>query len=1069
MNDSAVLLKSPARKPLCVYPVLLAPLSLALLLGTMYWTVARSIDEQSGNIRFHFTRLMEHIQEQELFLRRVAAYDPIDWSGRNTGDLHELSHLLAQSRDCENWNIPRSPTTSLALDPALRQIPRIFALGLQLSSLYQAFWSSSRNQTPRAFMFNSCGNLDIAALATQNDRNGSGHVASTAMLELGQATLEKGWPASHQVRWRQYPGSQALGLRPGMLAYINLHMGSAQRPFSANQGETRVASLLELDDIQNVERLKDSTAYDALTLVDPAGNILVGSREPTESLHEGLNVGWQGMTLKLTSHTPALWTGFYNISYRELYSQALWALASLLGLMAGAVACGWSASRWYRAWEQAPHPLAQQSVAESEAFNRTVIETSPTGLCVLGREDFKVLLENPLARQEAITSDLLALLEQDPQCIDGTESCLMIEGRYLQVRFAATRYQDQEAVLCVFNDITWQIKSAQALEQARSSADAANQAKALFVATMSHEIRTPLYGVLGTLELFGLTALDPRQADYLQTIQRSSGDLLQLISNVLDLSRIESGQMKIEPVEFCPLDLLEDLLRTHAALAEHHGILLYGCIDPGLPALLQGDAERIRQILGNLLDNALKFTDSGRVVLRARVLELDEQQASIEWQVTDTGIGISTEQQKHLFDPFYQVRDTSTQAGAGLGLAISRHLCALMEGHMQVTSEPGLGSSFSMRLQLPRLAGALPGLQSFPDGPPVYVRAPIPELLKNTCEWLERLGIQASAVPTDWDEQPQPPLLIDMLPRDTLVSWPGLCINAVGNASPGEPRTVDAHDIRAIAQAASRSRQGLPLPSAPRQPEALRLLNLHVLVAEDNPVNQAIILEQLHTLGCQVTQASNGAQALEHWQPQLFDLVLTDVNMPVMNGYELARQLRGQDLQLPIIGITANTLREEGQRCLAAGMNSWLVKPIDLQGLYEQLTRLCPVGAEKPSHPASPAPSQTASPPEEFLYGTTLATGEHIQISQRMRPLFLQTMDQDLRQLDRALHQGDLQAAAERLHSIAGGLGAVRASTLSRACAEMECRLLESPSNPQLVVQTRQLMRQLSELLSLLA
>ena len=208
----------------------------------------------------------------------------------------------------------------------------------------------------------------------------------------------------------------------------------------------------------------------------------------------------------------------------------------------------------------------------------------------------------------------------------GAEHALEIEGRHLQVGFVATRYQGQDVRLCAFNDVTRHVEDARALEDARRTAAAANEAKTLFLATMSHEIRTPLYGVLGTLELLGLTPLAPRQQAYLQTIQRSSATLFQLISDVLDVSKIESGQMALEPVEFCPLEMIEDTLRTYSAFAQRKGLLLYGCTDARLPQRVFGDPIRIRQILNNLLSNAIKFTDSGRVVLRTRVFDCAEGQ-----------------------------------------------------------------------------------------------------------------------------------------------------------------------------------------------------------------------------------------------------------------------------------------------------------------------------------------------------------------------------------------------------------------------------------------------------------
>ncbi|UCR84566.1 hybrid sensor histidine kinase/response regulator [Pseudomonas chlororaphis] len=423
-----------------------------------------------------------------------------------------------------------------------------------------------------------------------------------------------------------------------------------------------------------------------------------------------------------------------------------------------------------------------------------------------------------------------------------------------------TRYQGEDALLCAFHDVTSHIEGAAMLEQARRSAAAASEAKTLFLATMSHEIRTPLYGVLGTLELLGLTRLDARQREHLQTIQRSSSTLFQLISDVLDISKIESGQMAIESQAFCPLQMIEDTLHAYSVFAENKGLLLYACVDATLPDQLLGDPVRIRQILNNLLSNAIKFTDTGRVVLRVRVLECVDGQASLEWQVTDSGIGISPAQQERLFDTFYQVRDASSEAGAGLGLAICRWLTEMMNGQMRVVSEPGLGSSFSLRLGLKVMPGSLEGCADIlPTTQAVYVRAPAVELTQSTCDWLNRLGVVAKPLPAFVEESRQASLLVDVLPSDSLPAWAGpeSCASA---ASPLRP----SH--RKVAPWMCMMCGPLPGPSpdparktiAPAAPECdlSSRLGLHILVAEDNAINQAIIKEQLEALGCRVTAAS---------------------------------------------------------------------------------------------------------------------------------------------------------------------------------------------------------------------
>ncbi|MBC2656329.1 response regulator [Pseudomonas sp. MSSRFD41] len=1058
-------MKSPTLFPDCLVRCqprlnlgLLILLGLALLCTSLGWTTVCLVERQSDTLRVHFIRLMENIQEQELFLKRAASLALASSYQANTRYPLRLPTAFAPLVHGSCADRPRSGSMVPHRPLVTNDLPRLLMVGMHLSTFYRSFWSGSHYSPPKVLLLNACSGFDLATLAPRvrsEKLDARADTDAPSVPELRLALLKQRRLVAQPVDWQPYSQSGSTGSGAQLLAHITLQLAPTQLQVMGADGWMKMVSLLALDQAGKLEGLLSAPVYDDFTLIDPAGTVLAGSLGSTTTLHDGANFDRQGVILKFTSHTPP-WTGLYRISYRNLYGQAPRAMTCLLGLVLGAVAWGWGASHWQRNRKPvALHPHHEQ-VVESEAFSHTLIESALTGLCVVRREDFKLLLENPYARQGAGSSGLLSVLAQDPQRIDDGETCLVVGGRHLQVKFVATRYQNQDAVLCTFNDISQQVESSLALKLATQAADQASEIKARFLTIMSQRLRTPLYAALGTLELLGLTPLDPRQTNYLHTSQRCSNALLQLISNVLDISRIEAGHIGIAPVEFCPLDVAEAALQEFAAAAQQRGLQLYASIDPQLPDLLWGDARRIRQVLDNLLGNAIKFTDNGRVVLRLRLLGSIGQQACIEWQVTDTGIGIPAAKQAHLFDLHQQLNDVSSRAGFGLPLC--HRLCTLMGGQLQVTSEPGLGSSFSVRLEMPRLPGSLPGLTPLPDGPPVHVRAPVPELTKNICDWLNRLGIQASPAPAEWSQQPQHRVLVDLLPRTALYSWPGprvsaLCDPSQERQSRDQEWIVSAYDIRAIAKAASRARQGQLSAQAPAVDGTRNPLCLHVLVAEDNPLNQAIIQEQLQALGCRSTLADNGEQALQYWQPRLFDLVLADLDMPLMDGYELARQLRRRDPQLPIIGITAHALGEERSRCLAAGMNAWIVKPMDLQHLWRQLSLLCP--------PTADALAPQASPPRP-------GDLEFPQLSARMRPLFVETLNHDLRRLDHTLASVDLQAAAERLHSIAGALGAVQARALARACAELECRLQDEPWSPSLEQQVRQLMQRLSELLAFL-
>lgn len=643
------------------------------------------------------------------------------------------------------------------------------------------------------------------------------------------------------------------------------------------------------------------------------------------------------------------WQLMYSINLRDVV-RGLW--RELLGSLVFclfSVTLIWLVMRRVNQRFIIPSINGIQALIESEAFGRDVIQTAPVALCVLRRTDGQVVLENTLAQQWLGTG-----LEREALCagwirqaFDGT-SCghsdyfETLDGRHLYLSSAPTRYRGEDVLFCAFSDISARKQVEAALEEARQSADAANAAKTLFLATMSHEIRTPLYGVLGTLELLARTQLDAQQKDYLHAIEGSSATLLQLICDVLDVSKIEAGQLALELSEFSPLDLVNEIIQGYAAAARGKGLQLYACFDPKLPERLMGDVTRLRQILNNLLNNAVKFTDYGRVVLRVKLLDRDDERSSVLWQVSDTGKGIAQEDQAMIFEPFYQSEgNTNVVAGTGLGLPICQRLTQLMNGHIRMVSELGLGSSFSLTLPL-EVAHCAPMSSLLAET--VYVVSPIPELAQSISGWLRRWGARAqTGQPTHPDGQ----LLLELHPgaieQPLVPDWPGPVILVSSNSGNGQqPETGTWHanlnQLSAIHQAVSQA-QGLWVARVDEQAQKreLRKLNLHVLVAEDNVINQLILRDQLEELGCTVELACDGHEALQLCKASHFDVVLTDVNMPRVNGYELARQLRSQGCALPIIGATANAMRGEADLCLAAGMNHCLVKPFALRALFNYL------------------------------------------------------------------------------------------------------------------------------------
>ncbi|MFC6298138.1 response regulator [Pseudomonas sp. CCM 7893] len=1040
-----------------------------LLIGLSVWSLQRLIEETQVTMRLHSARLMDNIKEQEEFLAALTHH------GVQGDLLSDGSHQVRVFTPLpeEGPNIYRGQAFSFSMPFSVKVEPAAFTsgvssgilgLGANLADFYSTFWAGSYYRSPQVFLFNPKGNYDITVPAAGRGR---GKVMSTRerFIDVFNTVLarrpQEGVQPANTVIWKSY-AEQTGGTTPArLLAYVNLDLESEQLTIKGAGTRVILALLLDLAQLNDFERVMDWSIYDRFTLVSPTGEVLIGAIDPASPLHTGFNLRSEGLVFKLENSGCHGWTTIYTVGFAHFFRTALGPLSGLAMAFLAVIGLSWLASRWYQKTVIQPARQAHESIAESIAFSRVVIDTAPTGLCVVRRDNQQVLMENPRARNWQGTARLISALQDRHDNDRATELPLEIDGRYLEVSIVSARYQGQDVRLFAFNDITRHVEDGRALEQAMRAADAANEAKTLFLATMSHEIRTPLYGVLGTLELLGLTQLMPRQQAYLQTIQRSSATLFQLISDVLDVSKIESGQLTIEPVTFAPLDMIEDTLRTYAAFAQGKGLLLYGCTDAGLPDRLKGDPLRIRQILNNLLSNAIKFTDAGRVVLRTRVLATSANEVSLEWQVTDTGIGIDQIEQSRLFELFYQAREGSSEGGAGLGLPICGWLSEMMGGQLSVVSESGLGSSFSLRMNLLVLPPG-PTAKSVIDTSlaPIQVRAPILELAQSHCNWLNRLGIPATLATESMEHMRDDTLLVDLQPDERAPHWHGpqvRCIN--GGPNPAQPieggLEVELHDLRAITHAILQTRSAMPQASSSASP-GNPALNLHILIAEDNPINQAILQEQMEALGCSAVVAANGELALHLWQPAEFDLVLTDVNMPVMNGYELAMALREHDVRLPIIGVTANAMREEGRRCIAAGMNAWLVKPLSLQTLREQLIKLCdPPLPDKPAVIPRESPTLAAMPD----------AADSVFLPPVMKPVFISTMQDDLQRFEDALQRGDAKTLGERLHSIAGALGAVQAVDFADDCARLETDLARTGLDARLALKVREVMDRLSAIL----
>ncbi|KAF1008118.1 MAG: Signal transduction histidine-protein kinase BarA [Pseudomonas fluorescens] len=482
-------------------------------------------------------------------------------------------------------------------------------------------------------------------------------------------------------------------------------------------------------------------------------------------------------------------------------------------------------------------------------------------------------------------------------------------------------------------------QSNEELEAAKVTAIAMAQARAAFLANMSHEIRTPLNGLLGMIALSLDSPLNAEQRQQLSIAHDSGKVLVELLNDILDLSKFDAGQLELESIPFDLGSLVEDtanLLSQNAAPS----VELTCLIDPQFPTQVLGDPTRVRQIVSNLLSNALKFTRYGRVDVR-----LSAGNGRVRIEVCDTGIGIAQDAQVKIFQPFTQAGAGITRqfGGTGLGLALTHNLCEAMRGRLTISSEVGFGSQFCADLPLP---AHIPAPRVAPlSGKVIAITSTSSGLAELLGTLLPGWGLTPVFHTMDDDLSGQhPDLLITDCPeclyrlRPT-IDTPILLITAYGNFMPGEevaalaPLQQQARPLSrtALYQILQRSLHADPgtvldLVQLETGPLAHRA---RILLVEDNPVNQLVAKGMLGKLGCEVVVAAHGGEALKQLEEQTFDMVLMDCNMPVMDGYEASRQIRrsGRWPQLPIVALTANALPEERERCRAAGMNDYLAKP----------------------------------------------------------------------------------------------------------------------------------------------